>query len=116
MRCNYLIDLLCKGTNMKLELKNDLVIKCDSCGEIHTIDKDSLLEETFGCERQMGEEIQYVFSGESKCDCGNDMTYSILVCEYPYGCLNYEECNCEGAVALQTPSAEFTESEYNEFE
>ncbi len=105
---------------LEMELMNDLVIQCNSCGKISIIDKDSLEVQTHAYERQMGSEIEYDFEGESDCDnCGNCLAYSIRAFEYPAGSLNYDDCECRGGQFVQSPEidvryCEFYYSEYDE--
>lgn len=101
---------------MELELAHDLVVKCDSCGKIHVIDKDFLDVETFSHERQMGAEIEYNFDGEIQCDdCGNYLRCIIRAFEYPVGALNYDDYECHGGKFLQSPevAVHYFEFDYN---
>lgn len=54
--------------------------------------------DSYSYERNMGEEVEYVFSGECQCDhCRNRMTYRISGYEYAVGAYNYqshEEAGC----------------------
>lgn len=99
---------------MELVVANDLVIKCCTCGEKHIIDKESLDINTYSYERQMGDEVEYIFSGETNCiNCGAVLSYIVRGYEYPVGCLNYEDYESEGCIFLQEPSLDVN---YFEFE
>jgi len=54
-----------------IEIKNDIIIKCNKCGKIINIDKDDLFYETHEYERNMGSEIETIFYGDVECDCNN---------------------------------------------
>ena len=89
---------------MELFLENDLIIQCDKCGTVHIIDKDSLDIDTYSYERNMGDEVEYNFVGETDCDkCGCNLKYSVRAYEYPVGALNYTDNECEGGHFLQSP-------------
>jgi len=102
-----------------MRLENDLVIQCDSCGEVIVIDKDTLDVDVFSYERNMGEEIEYDFIGETKCDkCGKPISYKVMGFEYPVGAYNYDCYECAGGTFLQSPSVsvEYFEFEYDDYE
>ena len=97
-----------------MELKNDLVIQCDECGEIIIVDKDSLDVEVSFYERNMGDEIEYDFSGETDCEnCGNAISYKVMGFEYPVGAYNYDCYESDGGTLLQEPSVDV---DYFEFD
>lgn len=90
---------------MELGLANDLIIQCDECGSIYIIDKDSLDVDTYSYERNMGDEVEYIFVGEYCCEeCGNRMHYTVRAYEYPVGALNYEDYESRGCTFAQAPS------------
>lgn len=90
---------------MELGLANDLIIKCDDCDSIYKIDKDSLDVSTYSYERNMGDEVEYNFVGEHRCEeCGNSMEYTVKAYEYPVGALNYEDYESNGCTFVQEPS------------
>lgn len=90
---------------MELELAYDLVIQCNECGLVHMIDKDSLDVDTYSCERNMGDEVEYGFVGECCCEkCGNYMQYTVRAYEYPVGALNYDDYESRGWTFVQEPS------------
>lgn len=89
---------------MELFLENDLIIQCDRCGTVHIIDKDSLDVNTYSYERNMGDEVEYNFVGETDCDqCGCNLKYLVRGYEYPVGALNYTDSECQGGHFLQSP-------------
>lgn len=52
-----------------MELLSDIVIRCDSCGEIIVLDKDNFEFEAYSYDRgenAMGEEIEYVMEPQVK--------------------------------------------------
>lgn len=90
---------------MHLELENDLIIKCDECNEVYIIDKDSLELSSSSFDRNMGEEIEYYYYGEKKCEkCGRQIEYNITGYEYPLGVFNYQSYECKGGSYLQKPN------------
>lgn len=76
-----------------MELLGDIVIRCDSCGEVIVLDKNYFEPETY-CydhgENAMGEEIEYIIQDEIVCSCRNRITFRISGFEYPVGAFNYE--------------------------
>ena len=52
---------------MEIGLAGALIIKCLDCGAEYRIDIDSLDEECFAYERNMGDEVEHDFYGEYKC-------------------------------------------------
>lgn len=104
------------GERMQLELLNDLVIQCDRCGEVHIIDKDSLELNTYWCERPMGDEVEYNYTGESDCQkCGNVLSYVVRGYEYPVGVFNYSTEECSGGHFVQEPemAVDYYEFDYD---
>lgn len=66
----------------------------------------------------MGEEIEYIFSGELSCDkCGSDIVIEIRGYEYPAGAFNYSDEACTGGEFVDEPvvqiSYEFDEEYYD---
>ena len=104
---------------MELGLANDLIIKCDECGSIHVINKDSLDVEKYSYERNMGDEVEYDFVGECCCEeCGNHMQYTVRAYEYPVGALNYDDYESRGCIFAQEPSIEvnYFEFDYDDYD
>ena len=61
------------------------------------IDVDSLECEVSGSERNMGEEIECIFSGEICCEkCNTSISFQINGYEYPIGAFNYSDHECKG--------------------
>ena len=76
-----------------MELLGDIVIRCDSCGEVLVLDKNDFEPETYSYdhgENAMGEEIEYIIQDEIVCSCRNRITFRISGFEYPVGAFNYE--------------------------
>ena len=68
---------------MEISLAGELIIKCLDCGAEYSIDIDSLDEECFAYERNMGDEVEHDFFRECQCeDCGNVMHFTIKAFEY----------------------------------
>lgn len=89
---------------MEFELTGELVIQCDECYARHIIDLDSLDEETFAYERNMGDEVEHNYWGECNCRrCNNRMRFAIKAYEYPVGALNYVDEESEGCTILASP-------------
>ena len=115
----YVHEFIKRSDNMDLNLKNDLIIQCNKCGSICVIDRYTLDICTHSYERNMGDEVEYVFSGECNCEeCGNHMQYTIRAYEYPAGALNYDNYESEGCTFLQEPSIEvnYFEFDYNDYD
>ena len=97
-----------------MNLENDLVVQCEVCGHVQLIEKDSLDMDSYSYERNMGEEIEYVFSGECQCEyCRNRMIYRISGYEYPVGAYNYHSHEEQGCHFVWEPSVEI---EYYDFD
>lgn len=104
---------------MEFYIENDLIIQCDKCGKVHIIDKDSLEMNTYSYERNMGDEVEYIFAGDCNCEeCGNYMKYAVNVYEYPVGALNYDSFESENCTFLQEPSigVDYFEFDYGDLE
>ena len=91
---------------MEIGLKGELIIRCDGCGSEYSIDIDSLDEDCYVYERNMGEEIEHDFRGECQCEsCGKTMSYMLKAFEYPEGALNYFDEESDGCNILEAPEA-----------
>lgn len=104
---------------MKIGLGGELIIKCLDCGAEYRIDIDSLGEECFVYERNMGDEIEYDFYGECQCeDCGNVMHFTIKVFEYPVGALNYCDEESNGCEIIKSPETvvNYYDSDFDYYE
>lgn len=81
-----------------------LKFKCDSCGKTHSYHKSSFNLE-FECidssERNMGEENHYEAVEIFDCECGNQITATFEVWEYPVGAHNYDDLTLDGAELLE---------------
>lgn len=89
---------------MRMILSGKLIVRCDCCGRKINIDIESLEEDSFAYERNMGDEIEYDFSGEHICEeCRNQLSYCIKAFEYPVGALNYSDSECHGCKLIESP-------------
>lgn len=90
---------------MEIGLDGELIIKCKNCGAEYRIDLDSLDEECYvGEVRGMGEEVEHNFIGDCQCEsCGNELSYSIQIFEYPVGAINYRSRDSAGCEILVSP-------------
>lgn len=90
-----------------MELINDIVIKCRSCGEIIVVSKDNYDYDTYSYdhgENGMGDEIQYTLQDEIFCpECGNVISFSASGYEYPVGAFNFEDCEISGGDYEENP-------------
>lgn len=76
-------------------------VKCNQCGKIHTISSDDAdFENSYGSERQMGEENGYVWEHTFDCDCGNEIEIIYEVWEYPTGVFNNDNVTIEGGTLV----------------
>lgn len=81
-----------------------LKFKCESCGKIHSYHK-SAFNLDFECiersERSMGKENHYKAVEYFECECGNDITATFEVWEYPVGVHNYDDLTLDSAELLE---------------
>lgn len=104
---------------MEIGLVGPLIIRCDVCGSEYSIDGDSLDEECYAYERNMGAEIEHDFFGECACDsCRNYMKYTIRAFEYPEGALNYTDEESNGCEILEVPETvvNYYECDFDDYE
>ena len=87
-------------------LISDFTVMCDCCGKKYRIPSDSLDIDYACSERPMGTEIQHIFYGEMDCECGNRLSYTITVVEYPEGAYNFHTCEAVGCTYVEKPGAE----------
>ncbi|WP_130736933.1 PIN-like domain-containing protein [Flavobacterium sp. J27] len=91
--------------NEKDKYKDFLKIKCNNCNKIHQFHK-SELDLDFDCigssERSMGAENQYEAIIDFECDCGNDITVTFELWEYPVGIHNYDSIEVENGELLES--------------
>lgn len=91
--------------NTKDRKGNFLKFKCDECGRIHKYHKlhFNLDFECVGSsERNMGVENQYAAQEYFNCECGNDITATFEVWEYPEGIHNYDSVEIDGGELIET--------------
>lgn len=90
-----------------MELLNDILIRCQKCGEEIKIHKDEFSFETYSYdhgENGMGEEIEFRTEHTFKCDnCHNSISLSLFGSEYPAGAFNYVDKQIEGGNFVEEP-------------
>ena len=89
-----------------MELLGDIVIRCDSCGEVIVLDKNDYDPETYSYdhgENAMGEEIEYIIQDEFLCTCRNKISFQITGFEYPIGAFNFERSEIFGGEFEEPP-------------
>lgn len=79
--------------------KYKFTVQCDKCKETFDVevDRSSFESEVEDPDRQMGQEIIHWFNEEYECSCGNTISVSINVWEYPVNAYNYHEVRIKGA-------------------
>ncbi|MFZ2285079.1 MAG: PIN-like domain-containing protein [Lutibacter sp.] len=91
--------------NTKSDKGDYLRFKCESCGKIHSYHKSNFNLE-FDCiesnERSMGPENHYEAVEVFDCECGNQITATFEVWEYPVGIHNYDTLTLEGGEILES--------------
>ncbi len=103
--------------NTKDQKEDYLKFQCNSCGLIHSYHK-SEFDLEFECidssDRNMGPENHYEAIEHFMCECGNDITASFNIWEYPTGIHNYDSIELEGAKLLASFyfTIDFFEGEY----
>lgn len=79
---------------------NNLLIRCDKCGELFSINADDINFEWEGGQvddRDMGPENEYVSEETCTCpNCSNQIELSFHVWEYPLGTFNYQNIEING--------------------
>ncbi|WP_321789808.1 hypothetical protein [Paraburkholderia sp. J94] len=68
------------------ESANVVTVKCGNCGKL--VDVQLTTEEAERNERIMGAEVQYDTTGDTTCECGQEIEYSQSEWEYPEGVVN----------------------------
>lgn len=108
MKIFYVIIVDDKGAMISMmRILNDVIIKCEKCGELSYVDTDSLDWDVFTYERSMGDEIEYYYKDELICEnCGNKISFDIRAFEYPVGAFNYSSFECDGGNFLEEPNIE----------
>lgn len=87
-----------------MEVRGEAQVRCGKCGAIVYIPGDYLImEQTWGDERGMGEELGYEGFCETNCaNCGNDIFVRYEVTEYPVGFINSAEADIKGGKLIET--------------
>lgn len=91
--------------NTKNEKGDYLRFKCESCGKIHSYHKSEFnldFDHIESSERSMGEENHYEAVEIFDCECGNQITATFEVWEYPVGAHNYDTITLEGGELLES--------------
>ena len=87
-----------------MQIESDFYIKCKKCGHILIVEADSLECDTLVYERPMGEEIEYIFRGETCCEkCHSIIEFNICGYEYPVGAFNFSSSECHGGKFINKP-------------
>ena len=98
-----------------IEIRNDIIVKCNRCGKIFNIDKDSLFYETHSYERNMGPEIDTIFYDDIECECGNVISLNLSGYEYPVGAFNYEHIEISNGEYVINPELDVIYWDYDPF-
>jgi hypothetical protein len=97
-------------------VKGSMTVKCNHCDKIHTISsEDADFENSYGNERQMGQENGYTWEDTIKCECGNEIEIIYEVWEYPVGIFNNDKVTIDGGTLIDKFGYDFhDESEHDE--
>lgn len=98
-----------------IEIKNDIIVKCNKCGKIINIDKENLFYETHEYEKNMGSEIETIFYGDVECDCHNLIRLNLSGWEYPIGFFNYENIDIENGEYAINPELDVIYWDYEPY-
>lgn len=98
---------------------NYLKFKCNNCGNIHNYHKSEfdldfeIIETT---ERSMGAEHHYQAVETFECECGNEITASFELWEYPVGAHNNDSVELEGGELIESFyfTIDFFEDDYHD--
>lgn len=100
-----------------MEIKNDLLIRCNRCNHEFIVYKDELECHTGSDERSMGPEYYYNYFGECRCEkCGNHISYEVNGYEYPVGAFNYSSSEVNGGSFLVKPEIDVVFYGFNYYE
>lgn len=91
-----------------MQLKSNLLIRCNMCGNIDEINKnDIIIENVSAYERNMGAESQYEINEEICCSsCNNNIEFTIECWEYPIGALNFDKYGIKGGSFIVPPEVQ----------
>ena len=88
-----------------MKIFDDILIKCNKCGEILCIKEEDMDCQVYTTERQMGDETMYEYRGEFLCDeCRSLISVYISANEYPVGALDYFSFDCDGGEIIEEPN------------
>ncbi len=102
-----------------MEITNNILIRCNRCGEEILIEKDYFELSTYSDERPMGPEVAYIYTHDLICDnCRNNIYVEIRGYEYPVGAFNYSDNEIKGATFVVNPEIDvvYYDFEYNDFD
>ena len=86
----------------------DVVVECSRCHHQMTFQCNDVEDESEAIdERSMGTEYQHTWKVEFDCEkCGETISLSVDMWEYPIGCVNYQEQQIDGASFVNEPEIE----------
>ncbi len=82
-----------------------LKFRCDRCRKVHKYHRSELDQEYYcvgSSERSMGAETYYAAEEYFSCDCGNNITVTFNVWEYPAGVHNCDSIDVEGCELIES--------------
>lgn len=91
--------------NTKNSKGNNLTVKCSNCGRTHKHNKtefDLDFDYISSSKRSMGAEKQYQAEEVFGCKCGNDITVTFELWEYPEGVHNYDSVEVDNGELLES--------------
>lgn len=99
------IQFISQYLNTKGSTGSFLRFKCDNCGKLHSYHK-SEFDLDFECiertKRSMGAENHYEAMESFECNCGNEITATFNVWEYPIGVHNNDAVELDGGKLLES--------------
>jgi len=90
-----------------IEFKNKIRVRCLECSEEHFIEMKLIGTEKQ--QRTISFEYEYIFRGELRCSCDEEMKLLTTIYEYPKGILNYIDHGDESCITMD----EITEDSIN---
>ncbi|QRY55895.1 PIN-like domain-containing protein [Sphingobacterium siyangense] len=98
------IQFISKQNNSNLSKKNFLKVKCGNCGKMHSYHKEDFdldFDSMGSVDRNMGTENHYEAMESFECTCGNEITATFGVWEYPEGIHNSDEVVIDGGKLIE---------------
>ncbi|CDT30971.1 conserved hypothetical protein [Sphingobacterium sp. PM2-P1-29] len=114
------IQFISQYLNTKESTGSFLRFKCNNCSKVHSYHK-SEFDLDFDCvestERNMGTENHYEAIESFQCTCGNEITATFEVWEYPIGAHNNDSIELDGGELLESFyfTIDFFEDDYDDF-